>query len=141
MDQSFLGRGWKFPPAFTSQGTVMVSDAQDIRESLMILLSTMPGERIMEPNYGCPLNRAVFEILETTQITYIKDLIEKAVMFFEPRVTLHEVEINIEQALEGVVLINLVYTVTQTNVRTNMVYPFYLIEGTDVRHKPLLLQS
>ena len=54
---SFYGTGWSFPPAFdnTLSGVQMVSDMVDIQESLQILLSTRPGERIMQPNYGCDL--------------------------------------------------------------------------------------
>ena len=66
-DKSFLGTGWSFPPEFNPYGSVKkVSDEEDIRESLVILLSTSPGERIMQPTYAVsythltlPTNREV----------------------------------------------------------------------------------
>ena len=55
--QSFLGRGWSFPPRFDDrQYTIMmVEEEEDIRQSLRILFSTLPGERLMKPDYGCDL--------------------------------------------------------------------------------------
>src|SRR3546814_3777266 len=81
LHQSFLGTGWGFPPEFDSQhGSVgMLSDSDDIRSSLEILLSTRPGERVMLPDYGCNLNELLFEPLTTTMKTYMKDLIETAI--------------------------------------------------------------
>ena len=55
----FLGTGWSFPPTFQTSGkeVEMVSYEQDIKESLHILLSTSPGERIMQPSFGCDLKK------------------------------------------------------------------------------------
>ena len=58
-DGFFLGNGWKFPPVFSKESAAveMVNAAEDIRESLWILLSTAPGERVMVPEFGCALWR------------------------------------------------------------------------------------
>lgn len=56
--------------------------------------------------------------------------ITRAVTLFEPRITLEDVSFE-EQPDEGLLLIQLTYTVIRTNSRNNMVYPFYLNEGTD----------
>ena len=73
----FLGTGWEFPPAFVpveEKSTVaMVSGRIDIEQSLGILLSTLPGERIMQPRYGCDLTPILFEPLTTSLITDICD--------------------------------------------------------------------
>ena len=41
-------------------GVAMVSDEAAVRQSIIMLLSTRPGERVMRPDYGCPLHRLVF---------------------------------------------------------------------------------
>ena len=48
-DRSFLGKGWAFPPVFHTgvSPTAMVSDEEDIRQSLHIILSTRLGERVI----------------------------------------------------------------------------------------------
>ncbi|WPD22082.1 MAG: GPW/gp25 family protein [Candidatus Electrothrix aestuarii] len=131
-DSSFLGRGWSFPPRFNpaDRGVETVAEEEDIRESLRILFSTAPGERIMHPSYGCGLKRMVFESITETVQTEIKDLIERAILFFEPRITLEQVELDATEIFEGKLLILLEYTIRTINVRSNMVYPFYFQEGT-----------
>ena len=51
---SFLGTGWGFPPTFTRGGgdVQMMSGPEDIHESLQILFSTQPGERLMQDAFG-----------------------------------------------------------------------------------------
>jgi uncharacterized protein len=130
---SFLGTGWGFPPEFSTRTRAvrMVSDDDDIRESLRILLSTNPGERVMWPAFGCGLRAKVFEPLSEGMLTEIRDLVERAVLFFEPRITLESVNVTVRDALEGMLDINLFYTVRTTNTRSNMVYPFYFLEATN----------
>ena len=43
---AFLGRGWSFPPELTDSGVKMSAYEQDIEESLCVLFSTSPGERV-----------------------------------------------------------------------------------------------
>jgi phage baseplate assembly protein W len=130
--KSFLGTGWSFPPTFTSKGLVTVSAEQDIRESLLILLSTTPGERTMQPAYGCGLKAHVFDSLNESSFAMMRDLVAKAILFFEPRLTVEKIDINDEDSIEGKVLLDIVYKVRSTNNRYNLVYPFYLNEASNV---------
>jgi phage baseplate assembly protein W len=132
-DSAFLGVGWKFPPQFDQGGRItrMVSEVDDIRESLRILLSTTPGERVMLPAYGCGLRSKMFESVDEAMITELKDLIERAILFFEPRITLEAVDVAIKDILEGRVEIDISYRIRTTNTRSNMVFPFYLLEATN----------
>ena len=134
-DSQFLGTGWAFPPSFDwrSKEAVLVSQVQDIEQSLRILLSTVPGERVMQPAYGCGIKRMVFENVNESTVTEIKDIVAKAVLFFEVRITLHEIDIDLSDIASGVLRLKLDYTVRTTNTRTNMVYPLYLREGTNLR--------
>lgn len=136
--KNFLGRGWSFPPCFdASAGEVqMVEAEEDIRESLRILFSTQPGERILLPRYGCALHALVFESLSETLLTRIRTVIEDAILYFEPRIRLESVHIDKSAGTDGLLLIGLEYTIVQTNTRSNMVYPFYLTEGTLVNQTP-----
>jgi len=129
---SFYGTGWAFPPAFDDRvGEVeMVSDMVDIQQSLQILLSTRPGERVMQPTYGCNLEELLFEPLTTTFKTYIKQQIETAILYHEPRIKLDNVDLDESVDVEGLVIIKVSYTVRSNNSRYNFVYPFYKNEKT-----------
>ena len=134
MNKSFLGKGWNFPPEFRKgvEPTMMVEEEEDIRQSLGILLQTAPGERVHRYDFGCGIRRFVHEKMTLTTQTQMQDVIERAVLMFEPRVTLEEVRLNMEYLAEGMIWIELDYTVRRTNSRSNMTFPFYLNEGTDL---------
>lgn len=135
LHKSFLGTGWSFPPQFDNEGgsVEMLSDGEDIRSSLEILLSTRPGERVMLPNYGCNLDELLFEPLTTTMKTYMKDLIQTAILYHEPRIAVDKIELVDTGEMEGRILINIEYTIRSTNSRFNYVFPFYIQEGTEVK--------
>jgi len=130
-DRDFLGAGWSFPPAcdpFT-RGAVVVSRDEDVAQSLRILLATAPGERVMRPTFGCGLKRMVFEQITDSVVTEIKDLIARAILFFEPRITVDVIEVDASSMIEGELRIRLAYTIRSTNSRANLVFPLYLGNG------------
>lgn len=131
---SFIGTGWTFPPTFDNQtGTVEMSNGtKDIEESLNILLSTTLGERVMQLNYGCNLKEYLFESLDSNLIGYIKQKVEDAILFYEPRITVIKVEVTPDESaelVEGKFTVSVEYTVPGTNSRFNYVYDFYKTEA------------
>lgn len=134
-DKSFLGTGWGFPPTFSNHsGTVeTVSDDADIFQSLHILLSTRLKERVMRSDYGCDLSALLYENITITLLTKIKGIIENAILKYEPRIDLLEVEFFTEDANNGMINIEVTYRIRATNSRKNYVFPYYLEEGTFVK--------
>ena len=131
-DAQFLGTGWKFPPEFSKESfsVQMVSGVEDIRESLWVLLSTAPGERVMVPEFGCALWRMVFEQLDLTTMTEMQEIVGRAILNWEPRITVDNVVVEADPTVAGLVLIRVAYTIRATNSRSNLVYPFYASEAT-----------
>ena len=131
--KAFLGRGWSFPPNFTKgENAVEMTEAEeDIKSSLFIILSTSVGERVMQPEFGSNTTKLLFEPLNTTFSTFITEQIRNAILFFEPRITLDSIDYTPDE-LNGKVDLKLNYTINGTNSRSNIVYPFYINEGTDV---------
>lgn len=137
MEQAFnsiLGTGWAFPPAFDqASGTVaLVSNEDDIRESLNILLSTSLGERVMQPTYGCNLNDYMFESLGSSMIGFIKDRVENAILIYESRIVVDKINVTDDGSfdlVEGKFIITIEYTIPGTNSRFNYVYDYYKNEA------------
>ncbi|GEO11930.1 GPW/gp25 family protein [Segetibacter aerophilus] len=129
----FIGTGWSFPPAFdkATGNTAMTTGVEDIFGSLHILFSTTLGERVMRPEYGCNLKDYVFDPANTAMEAYIKKLVEDAIIYFEPRITLEKVGVDF-QNLEGIMWIKIDFRIDATNSRANYVYPYYLKEGTNI---------
>ena len=132
-NNNFLGTGWAFPPRIAGGQTNVVNNELDIKQSLEILLNTLPGERIMLPKYGCDLSNLIFESLSDTLITYIKDIVETAILYYEPRIEVKKINISQEFVLEGRIDIGIDFMVRSTNSRLNYVYPFYIKEGTELK--------
>ena len=131
---SFLGTGWSFPPTFDfASGEVnLVSDVEDIKESLNILLSTSLGERVMLPDYGCNLNDYMFEALSNSLIGLIKHHVENAILFYEPRIIAENVDVTQADStdlIEGRFTISVEYYIPETNSRYNYVYDYYINEA------------
>lgn len=131
-EPSFLGTGWSFPPSFTRGGSdvAMVSGTEDIHQSLSILLSTQPGERILQDNFGCDLNGILFEEMGQGLVNTISGLISDAVLYHESRIRLDGIDVRESGTEQGLLLIRIDYTVPATNSRFNMVYPFHINEAS-----------
>lgn len=134
MAELFLGKGWSFPPTFDNRtkGVVMTEGEDDIRGSLEILLGTRIGERVMRPGYGMSLDRLMFEAIDTALVATLEKDLEFAIALYEPRINLTELAVMQDQQVEGRLLIVVEYVVRSTNTRNNLVYPFYINEGTEL---------
>lgn len=131
-EHSFLGRGWGFPVRFDdiNMDNSMVTKEEDIYESLRILLGTQPGERTMQPRFGCNLRQFVHEVADASLSSHIKEVIRDAILRFEARIDVEQIETEYDPN-EGIMHITIDYRIRQTNSRHNMVYPFYLLEGNN----------
>jgi phage baseplate assembly protein W len=131
-DGAFIGSGWSFPPTFSRRtaSVAMVSDEADIRQSLHVLFSTALGERVMVPTYGSQIWTLVFRAVTTNLTTQLGEFVRESVLYWEPRIDVDEVRVTPDPETAGLVLVTLAYTVRRTNTRNNLVYPFYLQEGT-----------
>ena len=135
---SFLGTGWSFPPRFVAgdqpgSGRVEMRTArEDIEESLRILCSTAPGERLFEPAFGLDLRAALFEALDTTDRSDLEDRARVAIALYEPRIELLALEIT-GADLAGRLSIEIEYRIRATNSRFNLVLPFNELDANELR--------
>ena len=131
--ETFLGTGWSFPPTFIKSGreVLMVSNEEDVAQSLGILLQTGLEERVMHPDFGCELQEYVYENLNARLVALLKDRIKEAILNHESRIDLNTIDF-LEDQEEGTILIKINYTIRQTNTRFNYVFPYYINEGTHV---------
>ncbi|WP_106792885.1 GPW/gp25 family protein [Aquimarina sp. Aq78] len=132
--KSFIGVGWSFPPTFNREkGQLETTELyDDIQKSLEILLTTRPGERVMQPKYGCHMETLLFESLDAGTKTIIKERIRVAILYFEPRIDAKKITLDDSRQNEGILLISIEYIVSSTNSRFNFVFPFYSEEATEM---------
>ncbi|AHF15146.1 GPW/gp25 family protein [Niabella soli] len=136
MDQSFLGTGWSFPPTFRREwyGLEMLTGKEDVESSMQIILETITGERVMLPSFGCNLQAYIFEPMNVPSITMIEKIAHDALVYHEPRIIVENVS-STPDVEQGLLQINIEYTIITTNTRYNYVFPFYMAEATNIETK------
>src|SRR3712207_6831886 len=123
----FIGSGWGFPAAISRTGSVrLVSGAEEIDAAIRMILSTVPGERVMRPEFGCGMWELVFAPLTAGTLGLVEQSVREALDRWEPRIDLEVVDATADQAT-GTVHIRLAYRITATNGVRNLVFPFYTI--------------
>lgn len=127
----FYGKGWKFPPAFDRQSgtTLMVSDLEDVMQSLEILIGTLQGDRVMQPLFGTELNAYAFQTGNPALGNMIASSLRDKIVHFESRIDVNGVRVDLSRIQEGIMSISLDFTLRETNNRRNIVFPFFLEEG------------
>jgi len=129
--KDFLGRGWAMPVALAARTGRVASVAyeEDIRQSILIILETAPGERAMRPNFGCGIHELVFTAVDSTAIQRIRSVVEEALRRCEARIDVLGVTVDEAATEEGKLLVEIEYRVRKTNQTGNLVFPFYFREG------------
>ena len=126
---SLLGRGWAFPIGLDGTGEIAtVSDDEDVRQAILIILRTDKGERVMNPEFGAGLTALMFEPLSQTTLSLARHRVEQALVVWEPRIDHVQVTATADGAL-GRLDIEIRYRVRATNTFYNLVYPLYVQEG------------
>ena len=129
--KAFLGRGWAMPVMLDPRTGLVASSAyeEDIRQSIIIILETAPGERVMRPNFGCGIHDLVFTALDSTTLQQIRSTVTEALRRCEARIDVLAVNVDEAATEEGKLLVELEYRVRKTNQVGNLVFPFYFREG------------
>ncbi len=128
-DREYIGQGLAFPLQVNPRGELaLASGERDIEQAIYIVLSTMPGERVMRPEFGCRVHELVFAphnaATEGLAALYVKEALDR----WEPRIDVMAVDIETDPLHDGALLINVKYRVRDTHNERSIVYPFYLTE-------------
>jgi phage baseplate assembly protein W len=133
MPKPFLGCGLGFPvkrvikPDNDGPSLDVAEHEESVRQSIVIILGTAKGERVMRPDFGCGIYDLVFEVKTAATAGRVSQAVQEALLLFEPRIDVVDVEVIARSDETGeMLLINVTYEVRATNNVFNLVYPFYL---------------
>lgn len=127
MPGDFLGVGWTAPVSLSATGQVeLAHEEAAVRQSIWMILSTAPGERLMRPDFGCGIHDLVFAPNSAETIGQLMSAVSQALISWEPRIDLENVDVFAEPEQPSCLIIQIHYRVRSTNNRFNLVYPFYL---------------
>ena len=129
-NREFIGQGLNWPLQLNAQGGVAMAQGQmEIEQSIRIILETIPGERVMRPEFGCRVWELMFAprnaATEAQLIEYVRD----ALRMWEPRIVVLAVEIVRNTSYDdSVILTDVRYQIKNTHDERSIVYPFYIAD-------------
>lgn len=126
----FIGRGWAFPIRTDANGGIaLVSREREVAEAIRVIVSTVPGERPMRPEFGCRIHDFVFSPADSATADAISAEVTRALRMWEHRIDVGDVDVLFTEDDPTVFYIDIKYQMKQTNDRHNLVFPFYVIPG------------
>jgi uncharacterized protein len=106
-----------------------VDSSTSIRQALLLLLSTEPGERVMRPTYGCALEHLIFGPSDDTTAGLVIHYVRRAVETWEPRVQVTHVDANPDDTDPARLNIVLEYRIRAAGTLDRLIYALSLAGG------------
>ena len=103
---------------------------QKIEESIFLILSTSRGERPMRPGFGCGIHDLVFAPNNQSTISSVTQNVRWALVKYEPRIDVLDINVETTPEQPNLLLIRVDYRIRANNAMGNLVYPFYINEGS-----------
>src|SRR5436305_12326686 len=120
INRATLGSGWKFPPQIApGGGFARAAYERRVEESIYLILSTAKGERVMLPDFGCGIHDLVFAPNGAGTIARVNDEVRRALVAFEPRIDVLDVDASYTEEQPNLLLIRLGYRIRENNARGN----------------------
>lgn len=107
-----------------SGGITMLDDHRSIRQSILFILSTMPGERIMRKDYGCDLYKLVFSPNDETTAGLAIHYVTRALNKWEKRISLLSVDAGPHPTRPEVLELSILYRINHLSQEDQMTYSF-----------------
>lgn len=109
-----------------SGGIEMVEGDAALRQSLLLLLTTSPGERLMRPEYGCDLSQLMFMPNDATTHGLAIHYIRRAVERWEPRIEILQLDAVADPVQHGNMMVSLEYRARTTLQTGHLAYSLSL---------------
>lgn len=127
-DKEFIGQGLAFPLQVNPRGEVsLVTGVTDIEQAIGIILGTIPGERVMRPEFGCRAWELIFSPNNAATQSLLVLYVRQALEFWEPRIELTNVEVESDPNEPSALLVEIQYEIKATHDQRSIVYPFYIM--------------
>jgi phage baseplate assembly protein W len=130
--RNFLGKGWKYPVELDRMGGIAISSFDDlVRQSILIIIGTAFGERVMRPHFGCEIHELVFAPNSLHTATLAADFCVQALQKWEPRIQDVEADASSSRDEPNRLDIHIKYKLRGSSTPRNLVYPFYLARSDE----------
>lgn len=108
-------------------GVQLVEHDALVRQAVLLVLSTRPGERVMHPDYGCELDLVAFAPNDATTAGLAAHAVRRAIERFEPRAEV--LAVDVRNDAEGQLEIVVDYRIVKSGRRERLIYPYDMQPG------------
>lgn len=127
MNGSFLGRAIAFPPRLSDRNHFTLADGGSaVRQSIYLIIHTVPGERVMRPEFGCEIHSLIFAPANLETAVIAERYVSEALQRWEPRIEVVRVTVTPGSTWLGELFIEIAYQHRGESDVRNLVYPYYL---------------
>ncbi|MEA2007774.1 MAG: GPW/gp25 family protein [Chloroflexota bacterium] len=131
--KKYIGTGLSFPLSTDARGQITMSTgSQDIEQSIRIIISTRPGERVMRPTFGCRAYELIFEPRSSTTISLLQEYVYEALRIWEPRINIIQVDVTADDSDDGALVAKIEYEIKATHDIRSIVYPFFIEDEQEI---------
>lgn len=102
----------------------LCNEVETINQSILMIIGTEPGERVMNPDFGCEINKILFSPNDDTTAGLAKYYIEKALRKWEKRIEI--ININLDNCKENILDIEIKYKILKSNIYNSTFYTYSL---------------
>ncbi len=124
----FVGSRLAFPFQLGDRNQIaLVSGDLAIRQSIYIIVLTIPGERVMHPDFGCEIHSLVFDPVNDETAVVAERYVRDALLRWEPRINVQEVKVTPGNTELGEMSIAVSYQIKGQYEPRSLVFPYYLV--------------
>ncbi|MEV5508648.1 GPW/gp25 family protein [Streptomyces orinoci] len=133
--EKLIGAGWSYPGRRVRDtgGVELVRGVAEIEQAIRLILTTVPGERPMRPDFGCEAYALVFDPIDGATAGRVSYDVRTALERWEPRIEVIAVEAHTDTDAgeDGRLCVELTYRVRADGQTRTLVVPFYTVPRHD----------
>jgi Bacteriophage baseplate protein W len=123
-----VGRRVVFPFRLGDRNQIgMVTDDMAIHQSIFVIINTVPGERVMRPDFGCEIHSLIFSPANYQTAALAERYVKEALLRWEPRIDVQAVDITFGETEHAELFINVLYTLKREHDPRSLVYRYSLL--------------
>ncbi len=122
-----LGKRLAFPLHLDDRNKLAMVDGDTaVRQSIYLIVMTVPGERVLRPEFGCRIHELIFDPLNKQTFVTAKRYVEEAIRRWEPRIDIIELDVESGEVDRSELLISIKYKHKDRPDPRSLVFPYYL---------------
>lgn len=120
-----LGVGWAFPVGVNARGRIaMVHGERAVEQSILMILMTPKGQRVMRPDFGCQIHDLLFAPNDASTLGLASFYVDEALRTWESRIEVLQVSARADDDHPERIVLDIRYRLRAQQTEHALVFPF-----------------